>query len=143
MIHSARLKQSLQALGWTQKDLAAELGVTPQAVTNWIKGVDFPRPDKLLKLATTLRLGFGDLVLSPAQGQPIVAFRKEAGAKTTDAHILKAAGMGSLLTALVPFLPDLRSLRAQISAPTTQYDALSAKSVGALLDEELAEGGSV
>ncbi len=126
VIHSAKLKQSLQALGWTQKDLAAELGVTPQAVTNWIKGVDFPRPDKLLKLATTLRLGFGDLVLSPEQGKPIVAFRKKAGAKTTDAHILKAAGMGSLLTALVPFLPDLRSLRAQIPAPTTQYDALQA-----------------
>lgn len=126
VIHSAKLKQSLLALGWTQKDLAAELGVTPQAVTNWIKGVDFPRPEKLLKLATTLRLGFGDLVRSPEQGKPIVAFRKKAGAKTTDAHILKAAGMGSLLTALVPFLPDLRSLRAQIPAPTTQYDALQA-----------------
>lgn len=126
VIHSAKLKQTLQALGWTQKDLAAALDVTPQAVTNWIKGVDFPRPDKLLKLATTLKLGFGDLILSPAQGQPVVAFRKKAGAKTTDVHILKAAGMGSLLTALVPFLPDIRSLRAQISAPTTRYDALQA-----------------
>ena len=30
------------------------------------------------------------------------------------------------MSCLFPYLPDLRSLRAQISAPTTQYDALQA-----------------
>jgi hypothetical protein len=34
--------------------------------------------------------------------------------------------MGSLLKPLVPFLPELRSLRVQIPSPTTQYDALQA-----------------
>jgi len=126
VIHSEKLKQALQARGWTQKNLAAELDVTGQAVTNWMKGADFPRPDKLLKLATTLKLSFADLVLSPAERQPVIAFRKKGGAKTTDAHILKAIAMGSLLKPLVPFLPELRSLRAQISSPSTQYDALQA-----------------
>jgi len=126
VIHSEKLKQALQARGWTQKDLASELEVTAQAVTNWMKGADFPRPDKLLKLATTLKLNFADLVLSSAKDQPVIAFRKKGGAKTTDAHILKAIAMGALLKPLVQFLPELRSLRTQIPSPTTQYDALQA-----------------
>ena len=124
VIHSEKIKQALQARGWTQKDLAREIEVTAQAVTNWMKGVDFPRPDKLLKLATTLKLTFADLVVSSTKDQPVIAFRKKGGAKTTDAHILKAVAMGSLLKPLVPFLPELRSLRVQIPSPTTQYDVL-------------------
>lgn len=119
-----KIKKALQARGWTQKDLARELDVTAQAVTNWLKGTDFPRPNKLLKLATTLKLGFADLVVSSADGQPVIAFRKKGAAKTTDAHILKAIAMGSLLRPLVPFLPASPSLRVQISQPMTQYDML-------------------
>ncbi|WP_213959583.1 XRE family transcriptional regulator [Variovorax sp. dw_954] len=126
VIHSDNLKLALQARGWTQKDLAREIEVTAQAVTNWMQGADFPRPDKLLKLATTLKLNFADLVASSTKDQPVIAFRKKGGAKTTDAHILKAIAMGSLLKPLVPYLPELRSLRVQIPSPTTQYDALQA-----------------
>ncbi len=126
VIHSEKLKQALQARGWTQKDLATELEVTAQAVTNWMKGADFPRPDKLLKLATVLKLNFADLVQGSAKDQPVIAFRKKGGAKTTDAHVLKAIAMGSLLKPLVAFLPELRSLRVQIPSPTTQYDGLQA-----------------
>ncbi len=126
VIHSEKLKEALQARGWTQKELANELQVTAQAVTNWLKGTDFPRPDKLLKLATTLKLGFGDLILDSTKDQPVIAFRKKGGAKTTDTHVLKAIAMGSLLKPLVPFLSELRSLRVQIPSPSTQYDALHA-----------------
>jgi transcriptional regulator with XRE-family HTH domain len=139
VIHSDNLKQALQARGWTQKDLATELGVTAQAVTNWMKGADFPRPDKLLKLATTFKLSFADLVLSSTKDQPIIAFRKKAGARTTDAHILKAIAMGSLLKPLVPFLPDVRSLRVQISSPLTQYDPL--QTIAAEVRNRLGLGG--
>jgi transcriptional regulator with XRE-family HTH domain len=124
VIHSEKIKESLRARGWSQKELAAELGVTGQAVTNWIKGTDFPRPDKLLKLATTLKLNFADLVITPAKDQPVIAFRKKGGARTTDEHIVKAMAMGALLKPLLPFLPELRCLRVQIPAPTLQYDAL-------------------
>jgi transcriptional regulator with XRE-family HTH domain len=126
VIHSEKLKQALQLRGWSQKDLAAELDVTAQAVTNWVKGVDFPRPDKLLKLATTLKLNFSDLIVVSDKSQPVIAFRKKAGAKTTDAHVLKAIAMGSLLKPLVQFLPELSSVRAQIPSPSLQYDALQA-----------------
>jgi len=126
VIDREKIKKALQARGWTQKDLARELDVTAQAVTNWLKGTDFPRPNKLLKLATTLKLGFADLVVNSADGQPVIAFRRKGAAKTTDAHILKAIAMGSLLRPLVPFLPASPSLRVQISQPTTQYDMLQA-----------------
>lgn len=124
VIHTINVKNAIQALGWTQKDLAAQLGVTGQAVTNWMKGTDFPRPDKLLKLATTLKLSFSDLVQLPQAEQPVVAFRKKGGAKTKDDHVLKAMGMGALLKALVPYLSPLPQLRRQLSAPSTEYAAL-------------------
>ena len=126
VIHSENIKQSLQERGWKQKDLAEALGVTAQSVTNWLKGSDFPRPDKLLKLATTLQLGFDKLVKTDTVGQPVVAFRKKAGAKTTDAHIDKAMVMGALLKALVPFLPPMPALRLQLPAPSTEYEPLQA-----------------
>lgn len=124
VIHSANVKNAIQALGWTQKDLAAQLGVTGQAVTNWMKGTDFPRPDKLLKLATALKLGFSDLVQLPQAAQPVVAFRKKGGAKTKDEHVLKAMAMGALLKALVPFLSAVPQLRRQLLEPSADYAAL-------------------
>lgn len=124
IIASAKVKQALQAKGWSQKVLASELGVTGQAVTNWLKGTDFPRPDKLLKLAMALELGFNELVEVVGRTQPIIAFRKKGSAKTTDAHVQKAQAMGQLLKTLVPFLPELPALRLQLPNPSTDYEAL-------------------
>jgi len=123
VLHSETVKTALTTLGWSQKRLADEIGVTSQAVTNWLKGVDFPRPDKLLKLATMLNLSFDRLVLTAAK-QPVVAFRKKGGAKTTEKHLLKAASMGAMLKPLVPYLPPLRTLRTQIPSPSTDYETL-------------------
>jgi transcriptional regulator with XRE-family HTH domain len=126
VIHKANVHAAIQARGWTQKELAAQLGVTGQAVTNWMKGTDFPRPDKLLKLATTLKLGFADLVQLPQAAQPVIAFRKKGSAKTTDMHVSKAMAMGALLKGLVPFLPPLPQLRRQLTNPSTDDVALQA-----------------
>ncbi len=120
-INGEAVKQCLAKLGWSQKRLADELDVSSQAVTNWIKGVDFPRPNKLLKLATTIGLGFEQLVQS-TETQPVVAYRKRGGTKTTEKHLLKAMAMGALLKPLVDYLPPLRALRTQISAPSTNYE---------------------
>ena len=117
------LRAALVQRGWTQKYLADQLGVSAQSVTNWFKGKDFPRPDKLLKLATMLQLSFSQLV-APPEDQPVVAFRKKAGTKTTDEHILKAIGIGGLLKPLVDFLPELPTLRTKISSPSTSYARL-------------------
>lgn len=123
ILSSAAIKAALTQQGWTQKQLAENIGVTPQAVTNWMKGADFPRPDKLLKLATAFRLSFAELV-EPRKDAPVVAFRKKAATKTTDAHRLKAMAMGEMLRPLVSYMPKLKALRTKIPAPSLAYEPL-------------------
>lgn len=136
-ICSSNVKTALTNLGWTQRDLAENVGVTSQAVTNWMKGADFPRPDKLLKLAKTLKLNFGDLVEAPTD-QPIVAFRKKAGTKTTEQHRLKAMAMGAMLKPLIAYLPKLKALRTKIASPSLDYTAL--QNAAAAVREKLGIG---
>lgn len=124
VINTESIKSVLESRGWDQKRLSKELGVSAQAITNWFKGVDFPRPDKLLKLSTVLSLPFSGLVLTPNVEQPVVAFRKRAGTKTTQDHLQRAQLTGSLLRPLVPYLSPLKSLRTLITSPSTQYEEL-------------------
>jgi len=125
-VHSEVVRSALAAKGWDQKQLAEVLGVSAQAVTNWMKGVDFPRPATLLKLATTLSLSFEQLVRSDTTDQPVIAFRKKGAAKTTDEHVLHARAMGAMLKPLVSHLPARQSLRTQISDTSLAYDSLQA-----------------
>lgn len=122
-INSESVKASIEELGWTQKALAEKIGVSAQSVTNWLQGVDFPRPEKLLKLAITLGLGFEKLVVLKT-AQPVVAFRKKGSAKTTEQHILNASSIGSLLVPLVQYLPATTVLRTQIPSPSLDYEKL-------------------
>lgn len=125
LVHTETVKAALAQKGWTQKQLADAVGVSPQSVTNWLKGDDFPRPDKLLRLATTLKLRFDDLVAPPkVEDRPVVAFRRRAATKTTEQHITKALGMGALLRPLVDYLPPLRALRTELPNPSTDHPAL-------------------
>lgn len=122
VLQSESLKNALTQKGWTQKDLAGAIGVSAQSVTNWLKGEDFPRPDKLLRLATTLKLRLDELIrTSESADKPIVAFRRRAATKTTTAHIEKALAMGALLRPLVGYLPPLRALRTELPTPSTAY----------------------
>ena len=118
-IQSEVVRSALQQRGWNQSELAERLGVSAQSVTNWLSGEGFPRPATLLKLATTLKLTFDELVDSGNGTRPIVAFRKKGGAKTTDEHVAKAVGIGMLLKPLVPFLPQMQALRTLITSPST------------------------
>ena len=126
VLHSEGLKKALTQKGWTQKHLAEAVGVSAQSVTNWLKGEDFPRPDKLLRLAATLKLRLDELIQPPdaAADKPVVAFRRRAATKTTTAHIEKAQAMGALLRPLVGHLPQLRALRTELPNPSTAYPDL-------------------
>ncbi|REE92545.1 helix-turn-helix transcriptional regulator [Cupriavidus plantarum] len=115
---------ALQRHGFSQAELARQLGVSAQAVSNWIKGDDFPRPDKLLRLAMLLRLKFDELVTQDDENAPIVAFRKRGSAKTTERHLEHARGMGEMLRAVVPYLPPRPFIRPRLDSATTDYAAL-------------------
>ncbi len=126
VLHSESIRAVLAGKGWDQKKLAEAVGVSGQAVTNWMKGEDFPRPATLLKLSSVLSLGFDKLVLADVASQPVIAFRKKGGAKTTEDHVLRARAMGSMLKPLVNYLPARQSLRTQISDTSLAYDHLQA-----------------
>lgn len=125
-LQSAAIRTALDAKGWDQKMLSQAVGVSAQSVTNWMKGTDFPRPAALLKLATTLSLGFDQLVQADTANQPVVAFRKKGNAKTTQEHVQRAIVMGTLLKPLVGYLPAKQSLRTQISDTSLSYERLQA-----------------
>ncbi len=124
VINQAALQSALETKGWTQSQLAEEVGVSAQSVTNWTRGKGFPRPATLLKLATLLRLSFKQLVETDSNDHPVVAFRKKANTKTTDVHITKATEIGMLLKPLVPYLPEMQALRTLITSPSTEYNKL-------------------
>lgn len=46
-----RIKEMRLARGWTRKQLAAAVGVTPQAVENWERGRNTPTAERKAKLA--------------------------------------------------------------------------------------------
>ncbi len=120
VIHSDSIKAAIAARGWSQEQLAKSIGESPQVVSHWLQGKNFPRPEKLLKLATTLMLSFDQLVM-PDADQPIIAFRKKAGSKTTDEHLAKAQAMAALLRPLVDYLPERRSLHMTLPSASTDY----------------------
>lgn len=124
VLHTDAIRAALHDKGWDQKKLAQAVGVSAQSVTNWMKGTDFPRPATLLKLATTLSLGFDRLVLADTANQPVVAFRKKGSAKTTQAHVQRAVAIGELLRPLVNYLPSRQSLYTQISDTSLAYERL-------------------
>jgi len=123
-INTDAIRAALSKHGLTQKELANALGVSSQAVTNWLKGNDFPRPATLLKLASTLRLTFEQMVQTDNVDRPVIAFRKKGNAKTTNAHVAKAEEIGILLKPLVPYLTEQQALRTLITSPSIDYNKL-------------------
>lgn len=115
------IEKALAGLGWTQRKLAAELGVTAQAITNWLKGKDFPRPAALLKLARALNLSFEELI-DRGQAEPIIAFRRKAATKTTLEIVDRAKSLGNLLRLLVPHLNSLDDDQLVFRSASIEYD---------------------
>lgn len=65
-----------KAKGWTQAELAGQVGVTPGAVLAWEKGAE-PRPSHLRKLAEALGLNPGQLLLEIDDWRKAHAGKKE------------------------------------------------------------------
>ncbi len=111
--------------GFSQTAVANTLGVSKEAVSQWLKGKSFPRPNKLLQLGKLLNLAFIDLVVTEDLYAPKVAFRKTKGSKTKDHHIEKAQGMGLFLRHLVPYLPfDTLEMPPVLKSPNCDYNYL-------------------
>jgi transcriptional regulator with XRE-family HTH domain len=124
------LRSALTASGLNPAGLAKQLDVSREGVSKWLSGEAFPRPDKLLRLSSTVGLSFRELVIVDEVGTPRVAFRRKRGSSTTDAHISHAQEMGRTLRSLVPYLPfDKLVTPPVLKEPANEYGYLQAVSI--------------
>ncbi len=118
-----KVTECAERLGLSQSNMAKNLGVSRETVSQWFKGEKFPRPDKLLKLAMALGLTFNEIVQSsPSVNEPVVAFRKKGSHKITDQYLEEARDAGRILSGLVPYLPfDRLSRPGTLIRPVHSY----------------------
>lgn len=104
-LNTTHLQQAAELKGLSQTAIAKALDLTRATVSKWFTAKSFPRPAELLKLGRLLDLRHDELVDHSNQPeQPLVAFRKRASCRTTEAHIERARNMGRFLESLVPYL---------------------------------------
>ena len=116
------VSRRMDELGLNRAAIARTLGVSRTIVSEWFDGAKFPRPDKLLRLARLLKLGYGDVVVADTLFEPVTAFRKRERV-TRNHHIARARDMGYMLRPLVPCLPfELLSRPSSLIDPTPDYE---------------------
>lgn len=121
-LNTTNTQQAIEAAGLTQTSIAEKLGVSKEAVSQWLNDKSFPRPNKLLQLGKLLNLALHELVIKEEPNAPKIAFRKMKGTKTKDHHIEKAQGIGRFLRELVPFLPfDTLEMPPVFKSPNCDY----------------------
>lgn len=124
-LDTTKAQRAMQEVGLTQTAVADALGVTKEAVSQWLSSKSFPRPNKLLQFGKLLNLPFNDLVIQEDPYAPKVAFRKMRGTKTKDHHIEKAQEIGRFLRHLVPYLPfDTFEMPPVLKSPSCDYEYL-------------------
>ncbi|WP_213990108.1 helix-turn-helix domain-containing protein [Sodalis sp. dw_96] len=140
-LNTDKAQQAIDRAGLTQTAVADALGVTKEAVSQWLLHKSFPRPNKLLHLGKLLNLSFDDLVIKEDPHAPKVAFRKMRGTKTKSHHIEKAQEMGRFLRHLVPYLPfDTFEMPPVLKSPSCDYDYL--RTVTAKVREDINLGSA-
>jgi len=124
-LNITKAHEAIDKAGFTQTAVADSLNVTKEAVSQWLLGKSFPRPDKLLRLGKLLNLSFDELVIKEDPNVPKVAFRKMKGTKTKRHHIEKAQEIGRFLRHLVPYLPfDTFEMPPVLKSPSCNYGYL-------------------
>lgn len=124
-LNTDNAQQAISKAGLTQTTIADALGVSKEAVSQWLNAKSFPRPNKLLQLGKLLNLAFDELVIKEDPFAPKIAFRKMKGTKTKDHHIEKAQEIGRFLRHLVPYLPfNTLEMPPVLKSPVCEYDYL-------------------
>ena len=124
-LNTDKAQLAIDKAGLTQTAVAEALGVTKEAVSQWLLHKSFPRPNKLLQLGKLLNLSFDDLVIKEDPYTPKVAFRKMRGTRTKSHHIEKAQEIGRFLRHLVPYLPfNTFEMPPVLKSPNCDYDYL-------------------
>jgi len=143
-LNLSNAQQAIEVAGLTQTAIADELGVSKEAVSQWLNHKSFPRPNKLLQLGKLLNLALNELVIKEEPNAPKVAFRKMKGTKTKDHHIEKAQEIGRFLRQLAPYLPfDTLEMPPVLKSPNCNYDYLHKAAAKVRQDINLSETDTV
>jgi transcriptional regulator with XRE-family HTH domain len=121
-LNTEEVLKAMRDRGLNQASIAAQLDVSRQAVSRWIKGGAFPRPRVLLAISRILDLDFDKLVIEDESVRPVVAFRKHGRSILTSEHSDRAIGMGYMLRNLVDYLPyDTLSKPSSLISPQLDH----------------------
>ena len=64
------IRQLRQERGWSQMELALQLGMAQGSVSDWERGRRHPKPRSLLHLSLLLGVRVEDIALGPAEQTP-------------------------------------------------------------------------
>lgn len=139
----SRIAQKRKALGLTQEDLAARLGVSSQAVSKWENDVSCPDISLLPALARALNCTT-DAILSGKEDEVRLIptpQRKDPNELVLRIKVLSAQGDKVRVNLPVPLLRALSSSGVEIAAQYSGMDALRGIDMEKIL--ELIENGTV
>jgi|LULF01.1.fsa_nt_gb transcriptional regulator with XRE-family HTH domain len=102
-LNTSKINNLLLEKDWNQSTLAEKVGVSREAVSQWLRGISKPRTNKLLKISRLLNIPFDDLFLSLSE--PTVEFRKKGNFKINERREMRASAQASQLQIMADYLP--------------------------------------
>ena len=78
-IFSENLKRLMEEQNLTQADVAKSIGVSPQTVNTWVRGIALPRMGKIQRLADYFRVDKSDLLEDTANNKKTYYSDPEVG----------------------------------------------------------------
>jgi transcriptional regulator with XRE-family HTH domain len=103
MLNAPIIKAAMAERGLSQAALAGEIGVSKEAVSNWLAGESVPRPRKLKALADFLGLALDRLVDLRGEAEPQIAYRTRERKPATGDALRAGLEVGRHLEQLLPY----------------------------------------
>src|ERR1035437_5442580 len=111
------INEKLKSSGLNQSDIAKELDISRESVSQWFSDDNFPRPRHLLALSNFLDLDYSEVVIEePDENEPVYAFRKVHDTIHSEEDVEKVKEIGYSLEKLIPFI-TLNSFKTTLSNP--------------------------
>lgn len=112
MLNLTAIEAAMRNLGLTRSALAELCGVSKEATSNWLNGESIPRPSKLSRLATALKIPVDSLLVLEEPVQPIFAYRTQRNRAVTGEIRDAGDDQARHLAQLLPFVsvpPDFEA----------------------------------
>lgn len=144
LLNTHYLRSLLTAKGWQQAELAAAVGVSDAAVSQWLSGEHVPRPGMLVKIAVALDGDVEKLIAQEQSApdlQPLIAFRRKGQQLTTMFEEDLALDQGFALERLAPLLDTAVFMPREFKDPSTRYEHV--EELANLIRKELCPEGAM